>query len=175
MRFTRTLATVGASVAALGLGLLAPVCAGAATQTGAAPHVSASHTIVAIAHPATPAQLAQAGLMAAASGGHGCNGGEASNNSYVHVCFKRYGDVIFVRDDEANGRSAVGAIQFYDAGSWYTRGCRHTHSHASGIWAYCKFSRTHEHTTAYYWGYDQKGTNADTAQHFTGTQAESTS
>jgi hypothetical protein len=122
-------------------------------------------TVVKIARPASAAEAARLD-------GHGCSGDEVSNNGYVHVCFVRAGDTIWVRDDEANGRSAVGQLDFYDAGTRYYGYCLNPHSHASGIWVYCRFPEADENTTAYYRGYDTVG---DSVGHFTPWQGESTS
>ncbi len=128
-------------------------------------------SVVKIAQSASAAEAAQLDLAVQADS-HGCSGNEASNNSYVHVCFVRNGDKIWVRDDESNGRSAVGQLDFYDAGSRYYGYCLNPNSHASGIWVYCSFSEADENTTAYYRGYDTVG---DSVGHFTSWQAESTS
>lgn len=155
--------------AASGLALISP--AAAASPMAAQGDAADARTIVEIARPASAAETAQLN-EAAAKRRYGCNGGEASNNSYVHVCFKRKGDKLFVRDDEANGRSAVGQINFYDAGSRYNGYCLNPYTHASGKWVYCKFSRADENTTAYYRGYDTRG---DSVGHFTAWEAERTS
>jgi len=128
-------------------------------------------TIVKADAPPTAVQATQGGVTIAADS-HGCNGSEVSNNSYVHVCFVRDGDTIWVLDDESNGRYAVGQILFYDAGSWYYGYCLNPNSHASGIWVSCGFPEADENTTASYRGYD---TADDTTSHFTAWQAESTS
>jgi hypothetical protein len=127
--------------------------------------------IVKVARPASAADAAQLDLSVQADS-HGCSGDEVSNNSYVHVCFVRDGDTLWVRDDETNGRSAVGQIDYYDAGSRYYGYCVNPYSHDSGIWVYCSFPEADENTTAYYRGYD---TADGTAAHFTSWQAESTS
>lgn len=128
-------------------------------------------TVVRIAQQASPAEAAALDVSIQADS-HGCSGNEVSNNSYVHVCFVRDGDKLYVRDDESNGRSAVGQIDFYDAGSRYYGYCLNPNSHASGIWVYCSFSEADENTTAFYRGYDTKD---DSVGHFTAWQSESTS
>lgn len=127
--------------------------------------------IVRIAEPASAAQAARLDF-AVQNDSHGCSGSEVSNNSYVHVCYVRNGDTIWVKDDEGNGRSAIGQFNFYDAGSWYNGYCLNPNTAASGIWVSCSFPEADENRTAYYRGYDSKG---DSTSHFTAWQAESTS
>ncbi|MEU4443384.1 hypothetical protein AB0K14_14090 [Actinosynnema sp. NPDC050801] len=145
---------------------------GAASASPAVASGAGVRTIVKADAPPNAVQATRGDVTIAADS-HGCNGSEVSNNSYVHVCFVRDGDKIWVRDDEANGRSAVGQIHFYDAGSWYYGYCLNPNSHASGIWVYCGFPEADENTTALYRGYD---TDGDTVpSHFTAWQDEPTS
>lgn len=127
--------------------------------------------IVKVAEPASAAQSARLDF-AVQNDSHGCSGNEVSNNSYVHVCYVRNGDTIWVKDDEGNGRAAIGQFNFYDAGYWYNGYCINRHTAASGIWVGCSFPEADENRTAYYRGYDSKG---DSTSHFTAWQAESTS
>jgi hypothetical protein len=158
------------ALAAISLALVSPGSA-AAAPVAAKSDVAGVRTVVKIAQPASAAEAAELDLGVLADS-HGCSGDEVSDNSYVHVCFVRDGDRIWVKDDEGNGRSAMGQLEFYDAGSWYYGYCLNTNSAASGIWVYCSFSEADENTTAYYRGYDTVGSSVD---HFTAWQAESTS
>ena len=128
-------------------------------------------TVVKIGQSASAAEAAALDLGVQADS-HGCSGNEVSDNSYVHVCFVRDGDRIWVKDDEGNGRSAMGQLDFYDAGSRYYGYCLNPNTAASGIWVSCSFSEADENTTAYYRGYDTVG---DSVGNFTAWQAESTS
>lgn len=164
-----SMAKVAVAAAAF-VGMLATTVGSASAQPSSA-HAAAAKTVVKIAKQATPAQAAALDAALAADS-HGCSGDEVSNNSYVHVCFVRDGDVLWVKDDESNGYSAYGQIEFYDAGSWYYGYCYDPYTAASGKWASCSFSEADENTTAYYRGYDAKD---GVAAHFTAWQAESTS
>jgi hypothetical protein len=147
---------------------------GAASSSDAAIAESAfvgTRQIVRTAEPANAAQAARLDF-AVQNDSHGCSGSEVSNNSYVHVCFVRDGDTIWVKDDEGNGRSAIGQFNFYDAGYWYNGYCLNPNTAASGIWVSCSFPEADENRTAYYRGYDSEG---DSTSHFTDWQAESTS
>lgn len=127
--------------------------------------------IVMTAEPATVAEAAALD-QAVQADSHGCSGNEVSNNSYVHVCFVRDGDKLYVKDDESNGRAAMGQIRFQDGGAVYDGFCPNSHTADSGIWVYCSVSRADEDTTVYYRGYDTADGNGD---HFTSWQGESTS
>lgn len=168
MNIRRIIAGIALPVlAASGLALVSAGTASAAPANES----EGVRTVVKIAQAATAAEAAALDVSIQADS-HGCSGDEASNNSYVHVCFVRDGDKLWVRDDEANGRSAMGQLYFKDGSSWYYGYCLNTNSHASGIWVYCSFSEADENTTASYRGYDTKG---DSVDHFTNWQAESTS
>lgn len=164
------MAAIALSVAAVGL-VLVPQGAAASPEASRGDSEGV-RSVVKIAQPANAAQAAELDRAVLADE-HGCSGNEVSDNSYVHVCFVRNGDTIWVKDDEGNGRSAVGQLEFYDAGSWYWGYCVNTHTAASGIWVYCSFSEADENTTAYYRGYDIADGTAPA--HFTAWQAESTS
>ena len=157
-------------LAAVGLVFVPQGVAGASPEASQADSEGV-RSVVRIAQPANAAQAAELDNAVLADS-HGCSGDEVSDNSYVHVCFVRDGDTIWVKDDEGNGRSAVGQLEFYDAGYWYDGFCVNTHTAASGIWVYCSFSEADENTTAYYRGYD---TADGTADHFTAWESESTS
>ncbi|WP_340681762.1 hypothetical protein LCL61_23845 [Amycolatopsis coloradensis] len=151
---------------------------GAASLALSAPGVAAeSHDTgvpgdIVIGQPVSSAEAAALDASIQADS-HGCSGDEKSNNTYVHVCFVRDGDKIFVKDDQTNSRSAVGALNFKDGGTWKTRGCLNPHSHASGIWVYCSFSEADENTTARYQGFDVN--DSGVADHHTAWHHESTS
>ncbi|GAB2797881.1 hypothetical protein [Amycolatopsis magusensis] len=159
---------VASAVGAAALALASPVIA----EEEAPGESTGIRTVVQIAQPASAAEVAALDLSIQADS-HGCSGNEASNNSYVHVCFVRDGDKIFVKDDEGNSRSAVGQLEFYDAGTWYWGYCLNPNTAASGIWVYCGFGEADENTTAYYRGFDAKDGTADA--HFTDWHSESTS
>ena len=162
----------GIALPALAATGLALVPQGAATASTAQRDDSAGvRQIIAIARPATAAEAAELDL-AITNDSHGCIGSEASDNSYVHVCFVRDGDTIWVHDDEANGRSAMGQLEFYDAGAWYDGYCLDPFSSASGKWASCSFPEADENTTASYRGYD---TVDDSVGNYTAWQDEPTS
>jgi hypothetical protein len=60
------------------------------------------------------------------------------NNDGSHpnaaVCIKRDGDVVFVRDTDSDGRSALGQIGFTVANIYVCR-----NAHGAGTWARCDF------------------------------------
>lgn len=155
------------ALAATGLALVSPGVASAAPYTSG----SVVHQVV-VGQPATAAQAAQLDAMIK-NDSHGCSGSEVSDNSYVHVCYVRNGDTLWVKDDEGNGRYAVGEIAGPDGANTLIGSCENHNSAASGIWVYCSFSAIDENSTAYYHGYDAKAGTA--AAHFTGTQSEPTS
>jgi len=162
---TRLRALLACGAAVIGLSV-AFIPSASAADASAGVH-KASATIVA------SAQSTAAVAPAAAGDSHGCNGKEVSNNTYVHVCYVRYGDVIWVHDDQPNGRTAVGEILFYDSAGfdgagWYYGYCFDRYS-STGPWDHCSFSQADEHTTVYYRGYDTKGSSTS---HFTKWQSE---
>lgn len=171
MSIRRVIARIALPVLATGLTLGSVGGAAAAAPQGDREGVVA---VVAIGQPVSDAEAAQldAGVLDDGDDSHGCDGGEESNNTYVHVCFKRYGDKLYVRDDESNGRSAVGEIDFEDAGTWYTYTCRNQYSHDSGIWVYCRFPDADENTLVFYRGFDRKSGTSDS--HTTNWVAETT-
>ncbi|MBN6039633.1 hypothetical protein [Amycolatopsis sp. 195334CR] len=79
---------VGAAALALASPVIAEEAPGASTGIRA---------VVQIAQPASATEVAALDFAIQADS-HGCSGNEVSNNSYVHVCFVRDGDKIFVRD-----------------------------------------------------------------------------
>lgn len=160
-------------LAAAGVAFVPQGVAAASPAPAVSQHDGAGiRSIVQVGRPASAAEAAQLDLSIQADS-HGCSGNEASDNSYVHVCFVRDGDTIWVKDDEGNSRSAVGELLFYDAGSWYSGGCLNPNSAASGIWVYCSFSEADENTIASYRGFDRKAGTADA--HYTSWQDEPTS
>lgn len=151
---------------------------GVASLAFAAPGVAAESSgtgvpsDIVIGQPASAAEAAALDVSIQADS-HGCSGDEKSNNTYVHVCFVRDGDKIFVKDDQTNSRSAVGVLRFKDGDAWKALGCRNPFTHASGKWAYCSFSQADENTTAYYQGFDVNDDGV--ADHHTDWESESTS
>jgi hypothetical protein len=154
-----------------GFGLPALVIGLALVPGAAAASTLGEQTVVKIGTPASEAEAAALDV-GVQDDSHGCSGGEASNNSYVHVCFVRYGDTLWVRDDESNGRYAAGEISYYDGGSRHRGYCFSPYSHASGKWYSCGFSQADEKTTVDYRGFDHKNRGGD---HYTAWQRESTS
>jgi hypothetical protein len=158
-------------LAAVGLAFV-PQASAVASPAASQGDSEGVRSVVKVAQPANAAQAAELDRAVLADS-PGCSGNEASDNSYVHVCFVRDGDTIWVKDDEGNGRSAVGELLFYDAGDWYDGTCLNPNTAASGIWVYCSFSEADENTIASYRGFDRAAGTADA--HFTAWQDEPTS
>ncbi len=88
-----------------------------------------------------------------------CSDGNNASNTHVRVCFKEYGDKLYVYDAEPDGRSAYGEFdEHYTtfAGGDY-KACRNRHGY--GTWAVCDYSIA-ENTRVKFFGYtrDNEGT-----------------
>lgn len=111
-----------------------------------------AHAVALVELQSRPATAAEAAALTLAADSHGCDGNEASNNSYVHVCFVRNGDVLWVYDDEADGERAVGHLITPNAHYF----CQN--AYGAGVrWVNCGFSATPENTTIWYFGTTRNG------------------
>lgn len=111
-----------------------------------------AHAVASVELPSRPATAAEAAALTARADSHGCSGDEASNNSYVHVCFVRDGDVLWVYDDESDGERAVGHLVTPNAHYF----CHN--AYGAGVrWVGCGFSATPENTTIFYFGTTRNG------------------
>ena len=143
MRMMRHGLAVATTAAFVLLGVFATPAAAAPTPQPTVMELSS--------RPATAAEAAALDLRVAA--GQGCQGNEVSNNSYVHVCFERDGDVIWVHDDQADGERAVGHL-VVRSGHYFC----HNAAGAGVRWEGCSFSsQTAETETVLYFGTTRNG------------------
>lgn len=88
---------------------------------------------------------------AAADDAHGCDPGHNSENARVLVCFKSYGDRLYVKDKMADGLRATGVIIF--GGSQHY--CQN--ANGAGTWVSCGYSELGEGQVLPFYGACQNG------------------
>lgn len=69
-----------------------------------------------------------------------CGDDDNASNTNVTVCFKAYGDKLYVKDGEADGRSAYGQFDsdyvYWNGGD--TKACRNPYG--AGTWVVCDYA-----------------------------------
>lgn len=69
-----------------------------------------------------------------------CGDNDNASNTNVTVCFKAYGDKLYVKDGEADGRSAYGQFDsdyvYWNGGD--TKACRNPYG--AGTWVVCDYA-----------------------------------
>lgn len=63
-----------------------------------------------------------------------CADGQNANNSHVRVCFKAYGEKLYVKDKAQDGRSAYGRYEY----PYNLKTCRNRSG--NGTWVVCDYS-----------------------------------